>query len=357
MSAVWLQIGQCGNQIGQEWCQIITSANKKEADMYPFYSRDGKLSVICVDSEQKVVRKLQKQIRSGALRESNLILGKQGRGNNWAYGYHDIGLESEHSLFKRTMESLRKEAERRDCYCGTVLFHSLSGGTGSGLQLNIKKTKLLTTGTATSLRIDNEDIEVLDRFCLLESTVNSKGSSSQEISCRLALGRVEMKALERLFRCRDVSTPTKIRSVQTMVFPVTLYGCENWTLKKQGRKNIDTFELWCWRRLLRRPWTARKTNKWIIEQINPEFSLEAQMTRLKLSYFGHIMQRPSSLEKSIIFILLGKVEGKRRRGRPAAWWMDPIMTAMNAPLRDLQGQVEDRPSCRESIDVVAKSRH
>ncbi|XP_053117088.1 tubulin delta chain-like isoform X2 [Hemicordylus capensis] len=133
MSAVWLQIGQCGNQIGQEWCQIITSANKKEADMYPFYSRDGKLSVICVDSEQKVVRKLQKQIRSGALRESNLILGKQGRGNNWAYGYHDIGLESEHSLFKRTMESLRKEAERRDCYCGTVLFHSLSGGTGSGL--------------------------------------------------------------------------------------------------------------------------------------------------------------------------------------------------------------------------------
>ncbi|XP_062978635.1 tubulin delta chain-like [Elgaria multicarinata webbii] len=133
MSAVWLQIGQCGNQIGQEWWQMITSAKNREGDMYPFYSQDDKLSVVCVDSEPKVVRRLQKQIKRRVFRESNLIVGKQGRGNNWAYGYHGVRSESEQNLFRRTMESLRKEVERKDSYCGTVLFHSLSGGTGAGL--------------------------------------------------------------------------------------------------------------------------------------------------------------------------------------------------------------------------------
>ncbi|XP_062813857.1 uncharacterized protein LOC100553684 isoform X3 [Anolis carolinensis] len=129
MSAVWLQVGQCGNQIGQEWWQII--ANQGEADASPFGSLDGRLSAICVDSEPKVVRRLQKQIRRKAFRESNLIVGKAGRGNNWAYGYH--GSKGERDLFSQTMESLRKEVERKDCYCGTVLLHSLSGGTGAGL--------------------------------------------------------------------------------------------------------------------------------------------------------------------------------------------------------------------------------
>ncbi|KAJ6655117.1 hypothetical protein lerEdw1_006021 [Lerista edwardsae] len=133
MSAVWLQIGQCGNQLGQEWWQIITSTKSKEDYMYPFYSHDGKLSAVCVDSEPKVVKKLQKQVKRGAFRESNLIVGKQGRGNNWAYGYHGVRPEGEQNLFNQTMESLRKEVERRDCYCGAVLLHSLSGGTGAGL--------------------------------------------------------------------------------------------------------------------------------------------------------------------------------------------------------------------------------
>ncbi|XP_042332127.1 tubulin delta chain-like isoform X3 [Sceloporus undulatus] len=133
MCAVWLQVGQCGNQIGQEWWQIITSANKKEIDMYPFYSLDGKLSAICVDSEPKVVRRLQKQIKRKVFRESNLIVGKAGRGNNWAYGYHGARRKNEQDLFDQTMEALRKEVERKDCYCGTVIFHSLSGGTGAGL--------------------------------------------------------------------------------------------------------------------------------------------------------------------------------------------------------------------------------
>ncbi|XP_053265399.1 uncharacterized protein LOC128423868 isoform X4 [Podarcis raffonei] len=133
MSAVWLQIGQCGNQIGQEWWQIVTSTSSREADIYPFCSQDGHLSAICVDSEPKVVRKLQKQVKRGVFRESNLIMGKQGRGSNWAYGYHGVRSEGEESLCSRTMESLRKEAEKRDFYGGTVLFHSLSGGTGAGL--------------------------------------------------------------------------------------------------------------------------------------------------------------------------------------------------------------------------------
>ncbi|XP_065253861.1 tubulin delta chain-like [Emys orbicularis] len=135
MSAVWLHVGQCGNQIGEEGWQILTRENvpHAEADPYPFCSPDGKLSAICVDSEPKVVRKLQKQVKSGSFRENNLIVGKRGRGNNWAYGYHGLHSATEKNLLERTMESLRKEVERRDCYCGTVLFHSLSGGTGAGL--------------------------------------------------------------------------------------------------------------------------------------------------------------------------------------------------------------------------------
>ncbi|CAM5094813.1 unnamed protein product [Eretmochelys imbricata] len=134
MSAVWLHVGQCGNQIGEEWWQILTSEKvpHAEADRYPFCSPDGKLSAICVDSEPKVVRKLQKRVRRGSFRETNLIVGKQGRGN-WAYGYHGLHSASEKNLLERMMERLRKEVERRDCYCGTVLFHSLGGGTGAGL--------------------------------------------------------------------------------------------------------------------------------------------------------------------------------------------------------------------------------
>ncbi|KAH0627678.1 hypothetical protein JD844_003774 [Phrynosoma platyrhinos] len=138
MSAVWLQVGQCGNQIGQQWWQIITNTNQKE--MYPFCSLDGKLSAISVDSEPKVVRRLQKQIKRKVFRESNLIVGKAGRGNNWAYGYHGVHSGNEQNLFSQTMEALRKEVERKDCYCGTVIFHSLSGGTGAGLSSRLCET-------------------------------------------------------------------------------------------------------------------------------------------------------------------------------------------------------------------------
>ncbi|XP_034776655.2 uncharacterized protein LOC117394755 isoform X3 [Acipenser ruthenus] len=135
MSAVWLHVGQCGNQIGQEWWRIITegAGHSCEADRYPFLSRDGKLGAVCVDSEPKVLRKAQKLVKHGCFRESNLIVGQEGRGSNWAYGYYGPPNEGERGLLQRTMESFRKETERRDCYSGTVLFHSLSGGTGAGL--------------------------------------------------------------------------------------------------------------------------------------------------------------------------------------------------------------------------------
>ncbi|XP_041104101.1 tubulin beta chain-like isoform X3 [Polyodon spathula] len=135
MSAVWLHVGQCGNQIGQEWWRIITegAGHSIEADRYPFLSRDGKLGAICVDSEPKVLRKAQKLVKHGSFRESNLIVGQEGRGSNWAYGYYGPPSEGERGLLQRTMESFRKETERKDCYSGTVLFHSLSGGTGAGL--------------------------------------------------------------------------------------------------------------------------------------------------------------------------------------------------------------------------------
>ncbi|MGH0120500.1 UNVERIFIED_CONTAM: hypothetical protein FKN15_066824 [Acipenser sinensis] len=136
MSAVWLHVGQCGNQIGQEWWRIITegAGHSCEADRYPFLSRDGKLGAVCVDSEPKVLRKAQKLVKHGCFRESNLIVGQEGRGSNWAYGYYGPPNEGDRGLLQRTMESFRKETERRDCYSGTVLFHSLSGGTGAGPQ-------------------------------------------------------------------------------------------------------------------------------------------------------------------------------------------------------------------------------
>nr|XP_033787772.1 tubulin delta chain-like isoform X2 [Geotrypetes seraphini] len=142
LPAVHYKVGQCGNQIGLEWWQILTceSSTFQESDRYPFFTHDEKLSALCVDSELKVVRNLQKQIKRGVFRDSNLILGQRGRGNNWAYGYHGARSDDEVSLLEKTMESFRKEVERKDCYCGTVLLHSLCGGTGSGLGARLCET-------------------------------------------------------------------------------------------------------------------------------------------------------------------------------------------------------------------------
>ena len=153
-------------------------------------------------------------------------------------------------------------------------------------------------------------METVTDFIFLGSKITVDGDCSHEIKRHLLLGRKAMTNLDSVVKSRDVTLPTKVCIVKAMVFPVVMYGCESWTVKKAEHQRIDAFELWCWRRLLRVPWTARRSNQSILKEINPEYSLEGLM--LKFHYFGQLMQRASSLEKTL---MLGKIEGRRRRGR------------------------------------------
>ena len=180
-----------------------------------------------------------------------------------------------------------------------------------GLKLNIQKTKIMASGPIISWKIDGETVETVSDFILGGSKITAAGDCSHEIKRRLLLGRKVMSNLDSIFKSRDITLPSKVRLVKAMVFPVVMYGCESWTVKKAGRRRIDAFELWCWRRLLRVPWTARRSNQSIIKEIGPGYSLEGMMPKLKLQYFGHLMRRVDSLEKTL---MLGGIGGRRRRG-------------------------------------------
>ena len=196
----------------------------------------------------------------------------------------------------------------------------------AGLKFSIQKTKIMVSSPITSWEIDGETVETVSDFMFLGSKITTDGDCSHEMKRRLLLGSKVVTNLDSIFKSRDITLPTKVHLVMAMVFPVVLYGCESWTIKKTEHQRIDAFELWCWRRLLRVPWTARRSNQSILKEISPEYSLEGQMLKLKLQYFGHLMRRTDSLEKTL---MLGKIEGRRRRGQQRMRWLDGITDSMD----------------------------
>ena len=201
-------------------------------------------------------------------------------------------------------------------------YESERGEWKSCLTLNFQKTKIMASSPITSWWMDGETVEIVTDFIFLGSKITVDGDCICGIKRRLLLGRKAMTNLDSILRSRDTTLPIKVCLVKAMIYPVVMYQCESWTIKKAEYRRIDAFELWCWRRLLRVPWTARRSNQSVLKEISPGYSLEGLMLKMKLQYFGHLMQRTDSLEKTL---MLGKIEGRRirRMQRMRCWMASP----------------------------------